>query len=88
MDFTITQDITKELLFQFLTEEQIFCNYLQLNQIPRKLILSPIREDRNPTCGFYRNSSGVLILHDLKDCSLFYHIAYKELCGQALIESA
>lgn len=64
MDFTITQDITKELLFQSLTEEQIFCNYLHLSQIPRKLILSPVREDRSPTCGFYRNSNGVLILHD------------------------
>lgn len=33
-------------------------------------------------------SKNILILHDFKDCSLCYHIPYKELCGQALIESA
>ena len=64
MDFTITNEVTRDFLLRFLNEETIFCYYLHLNTIPKKLICSPLRDDKRPTVGFYRNSSGSLIFHD------------------------
>lgn len=44
-------------------QESIFEYYLGL-KIGNKLIRSPFREDRKPTCGFYYSRSGRLYLHD------------------------
>lgn len=63
-EFTFGEDITKELILSKVSEEQIFCYYLSIDSISKKLIKSRFRDDRNPTCGFYRNSKGDLYLHD------------------------
>jgi hypothetical protein len=44
-------------------QEKIFKYYLK-QEVSSKLIRSPFRNDRNPTCGFYYNVKGVLKLHD------------------------
>lgn len=62
--FTFGETITKELILSKVSEEQIFCYYLNIDSISKKLIKSRLRADNNPTCGFYRNSKGDLYLHD------------------------
>ncbi len=62
--FSFGENITKEFILSKVTEEQIFCYYLSIDSISKKLIRSRFREDKNPTCGFYRNSKGDLYLHD------------------------
>ncbi len=64
LDFTITPKITKDFLLSKFSQETIFCYYLGINGISKKLIRNTTRNDKNPTCGFYKNSTGVLILHD------------------------
>lgn len=64
LDFEITPKITKDLLLSKFSEETIFCHYLGINSISKKLVRNTTRDDKNPTCGFYRNGSGTLILHD------------------------
>lgn len=87
LDFDITPKITKDLLLSKFTEETIFCHYLGINTISKKLIRNTTRDDKNPTCGFYRNGSGTLILHDFAtgeyfNCFSFvmkkYHCTYHE----------
>jgi len=64
MDFTIPSQITKDFLFSKVSEENIFCNYLKISNISKKLVRNITRTDRRPTCGFYRNQNGTLIMHD------------------------
>ncbi len=40
-------------------------------EISSKLIRSPFREDKNPTCGFYYSNKGVLMLHDFATDEFF-----------------
>lgn len=63
-EFTFGENVTKEFVLNNLSEEQIFCYYLGIQQVTKKLICSRLRSDKNPTCGFYRNSKGELYLHD------------------------
>jgi hypothetical protein len=63
-EFKINDNITKDFIFKNLSEEEIFCYYLGIDKITKKLICSRVRSDKNPTCGFYRNSKGTLCLHD------------------------
>ena len=63
-EFTFGETITKDLILSKVSEEQIFCYYLHIDSISKKLIKSRLRADNNPTCGFYRNSKGDLYLHD------------------------
>lgn len=55
--------VTKELILSKFSEEQIMEYYLHI-PVKKKLVCSPIRKDRRPTCSFYRNSSGTLIFKD------------------------
>lgn len=64
LNFEIAPKITKDLLLSKFSEETIFCRYLGIGSIDKKLIRNTTRNDKNPTCGFYRNGSGTLILHD------------------------
>lgn len=63
-EFTFGESITKEFILSKVTEEEIFCYYLGIPNISKKLIRSRLRNDNKPTCGFYRNSKGELYLHD------------------------
>lgn len=64
MDFTIKPKIDKDFILSRISQEQIFCYYLRLNQIGKNLIVNVTRKDKHPTCGFYRTPSNVLIMHD------------------------
>lgn len=63
MDFQFEPKVTKELILSRFSEEQIMEFYLHV-PIKRGLFRSPLRRDKEPTCSFYRNSSGDLIFKD------------------------
>ena len=63
MDFTINPEITKEFLLEKNTEETYMQFYLDI-PIKKGLFRSPLREDKSPTCSFYRNKNGDLIFKD------------------------
>lgn len=57
------ESITKEVLLNNNTEEAYFSHYLGVN--PKAgLFCSPLRDDKNPTCSFYRNKGMELIYKD------------------------
>ena len=55
--------MTKELILSKVPEEQIMEHYLGV-RVQKGLFKSPLRHDNTPTCGFYRNKSGRLIMKD------------------------
>lgn len=58
--------ITKEVLLNRASEESYMAYYLGINP-DKGLFRSPLRNDSNPTCSFYRNKSGDLIFKDFSD---------------------
>ena len=76
LNFEITPKITKDFLLSKFSQETIFCHYLGITHITKKLIRNQTRNDKNPTCGFYKNSSGVLILHDFASGEYFNCFSY------------
>lgn len=70
MDFTIQTKIDKDFVLSKVSEEDIFCHYLGITQVTKKLYVSKVRSDKHPTCGFYRGKSGTLYFHDFAtgDC--------------------
>ena len=76
LDFEIAPKITKDLLLSKFSEETIFCHYLGINSISKKLVRNTTRNDKNPTCGFYRNGNGTLILHDFATREYFNCFSY------------
>lgn len=63
MNFQFEPKLTKDLILFRFSEEQIMEYYLHI-PIKRGLFRSPLRRDKEPTCSFYRNSSGTLIFKD------------------------
>lgn len=55
--------VTKELILSKVSEEQLMEHYLGI-PVKKGLFKSPLRQDNNPTCAFYRNKSGDLIFKD------------------------
>src|SRR5574344_1479864 len=55
--------ITKELILQNISQEAIMKHYLGVH-IGKGLFRSPLRNDKKPTCAFYKNKSGDLIFKD------------------------
>ena len=76
LNFEIAPKITKDLLLSKFSEETIFCHYLGINSISKKLVRNTTRNDKNPTCGFYRNGNGTLILHDFATGEYFNCFSY------------
>lgn len=64
--------ITEELILSKFSEETIMGFYLHV-PIKKGLFRSPLRNDKNPTCSFYRNRSGQLIF---KDFATNQHLTY------------
>jgi hypothetical protein len=58
-------NVTKELLLNKFSEEQFMTFYLGIVPSPG-LFLSPLREDKKPTCAFYRDKKNNLIFKDLR----------------------
>ena len=56
------QPLTKEYILKKVSEEAIFEHYGV--PIKKGLFCSKLRQDRNPTVGFYRNKKGRLIIKD------------------------
>ena len=63
MNFQFEPKLTKDLILSRFSEEQLMEFYLHI-PIKRGLFRSPLRRDKEPTCSFYRNSSGTLIFKD------------------------
>lgn len=63
MNFEFKQKITEDLIFSKFSEETIMGFYLHI-PVKKGLFRSPLRNDKNPTCSFYRNKSGRLIFKD------------------------
>ena len=59
LDFSINMPITKEDILRHVSEEDIFCHYIGIPAIPKSLIRSVLREDRHPTCSFFRGKTGI-----------------------------
>jgi hypothetical protein len=76
LDFEVTPKITKDFLLSKFSQETIFCHYLGISNISKKLIRNATRNDKNPTCGFYKNRTGTLILHDFATGEYFNCFSY------------
>lgn len=64
MEFSLEPlNITRELITSKVSEEQIMEHYLGV-KIQKSLFKSPLRNDSRPTCGFYRDRRGRLIMKD------------------------
>lgn len=63
MNFTFFPKVTKDLILSKYSEEQLMEFYLHI-PVKKGLFRSPLRDDKCPTCSFYRNKSGELIFKD------------------------
>ena len=61
--YNVSIPLTKSYLLSKNTEEQFMSYYLN-HPINNKIFRSPLRKDKNPTCGFYRSKNNELIFHD------------------------
>lgn len=60
---TLPEKITREKLLEYNSEEAYMARYTGI--APRKkLVNSPFRKDRHPSCSFMRTSSGRILLYD------------------------
>ncbi len=66
----VTPKITKEFLFEHISQETIMEHYLGV-PVKKGLFICPstIRKDTRPTCAFYKNSKGNLIFKDFAGIS-------------------
>lgn len=63
MNLIFKPKLSKELILQRLSEESIMEHYLGIH-VGKGLVCSPFRNDKHPTCGFFRNSVGDLFFKD------------------------
>lgn len=63
-DFTVENKLSSEYILSRVSEESIMHFYLGVDLNKRSLFRSPLRNDKNPTCSFFRNSKGKLIFKD------------------------
>lgn len=76
MNFSFRNNIDKDFILNKLSEETIFSYYLGFLIKPGKLFCSKLRSDKNPTCSFYRNKSGILYYHDFATGDTFNCFSY------------
>lgn len=65
MSLGIYPNLTKDYILQRISQEQIMEHYLGIPVKLDVLLLSPLRNDNNPTCAFYYNQHGRLRFRDL-----------------------
>lgn len=83
MDFSFRPNITKELILSRFSEEQIMEYYLGF-PVKKGIFRSPLRDDKKPTCSFFRNNSGRLIFKDFatgQNLDVFAVVQEKFHCG-------
>jgi hypothetical protein len=62
--YQLKPDLTAEYILSQYSQEQIMERYLGVPIKLRRRFLSPLREDKNPTCGFFYTKEGSLIFKD------------------------
>lgn len=84
--YSTNPSVDREWLFNKLPQEYLMEYYLGV-PIQQGLVCSPLRHDRNPTCGFVRSPDGRILFHDLSgdftgDCiavvARIQNLSYKE----------
>lgn len=63
MNLSFEPKLTKELILSKFSEEQLMEYYLNI-PVKKGLFRSPLREDKRPTCSFFRNNKGTLMFKD------------------------
>lgn len=63
MDFSFKPKLSKDFILSCVSEEEIMSKYLGI-PIKKKLFRSPLRNDKRPTCSFFRNKQGSLLFKD------------------------
>lgn len=63
LNFELERSITKEFLLSKHSQEKYMEHYTGV-QVKKGLFISPLRADSKPTCAYYKNKSGDLILKD------------------------
>ena len=94
LNFEFEPQITEEYLLHYLTEETIFCYYMGISKIVKgKLFNSIVRDDKKPTCGFFRKARLYLkdfATGDCYDCfglvSRLYKCSYYSALRQIAID--
>lgn len=92
LNFEFEPVITENFILEHLTEETIFCYYMGISRITKKLYCSKVRNDKKPTCGFFRKSRLYLkdfATGDCYDCfglvsrlyKCSYHSALKQVAN-------
>lgn len=83
--YSIVPEVTKSSLFSAISQEQVFQKYLGIPVKLGELVCSPLRKDKNPTCGFKYSRTGILYFRDFSghffgnciDLVMFmYHVTY------------
>ena len=62
--YQLKPDLTAEYILSQYSQEQIMEHYLGVPIKLRRRFLSPLRQDKNPTCGFFYTKEGSLIFKD------------------------
>jgi hypothetical protein len=62
--YQLQPDLSADYILGELSQEQIMQHYLKVPIKLKARFLSPLREDKNPTCGFFYNKEGSLIFKD------------------------
>lgn len=62
--FLVKPKITKEYILSLVSQESIFNYYLNFEVSSKKLVVSPFRGDKQPTCAFYKSQNGIVYFHD------------------------
>lgn len=92
MNFNFNQiGITKTYILSKITEEQIFCKYLDISEIRFDTkYLNPLRKDESAGCKFYRNDKDTLYFKDFAwktfDCFNVVEFKYGLSFPQALVK--
>ena len=86
------QMITKQDLLKYVTDIEIFQKYIDEEIIPGRLIYSPLRNERNPSFGFFKGQSGEICFKDFVlgsgDCIKFVQMKFNMTYFEALSKIA
>jgi hypothetical protein len=86
--------VTKESLLKYLNDLEIFQYYIDEEIIPGKMIISPLRNEKNPSFGLFKGTSGEICFKDFKgeggDCirfvQLLFNLTYFEALSKITID--
>jgi hypothetical protein len=86
------QMITKQDLLKYVTDIDIFQKYIDEEIVPGRLIFSPLRNERNPSFGFFKGQSGEICFKDFVlgsgDCIKFVQMKFNMTYFEALSKIA